>query len=104
MSPLIMLIVATVAVQAAKLSGAHVGRVGHLATLSMVLGAAGSGLTLLYTIADMVWYEHSTGFSAGNGPLGWIFLLGPFGFAAGQLVALVWWFIKSPEAVSSGAP
>jgi hypothetical protein len=104
MSPLLMLIVATVVVQIAKLSGARIAPVNQLSVRSAMLGAAGAGATLLYTIASMIWYEHTTGFSAGNGPLGWIFLFGPLGFSFGQLVALVWWWLQRPRAVVDGAP
>jgi hypothetical protein len=46
----------------------------------------------------MVWYEASTGYSAGNDPLGWIFSYGSVSTALGQLLALVqWWFKKSVE-------
>lgn len=58
---------------------------------SIRYAAIGAGLTLIYTIADMIWYEQTTGYSAGNGPLGWIFFLGPVGAAFGQLLALLKW-------------
>jgi hypothetical protein len=56
---------------------------------------AGAAVSLGSTIAWMVWYERSTGFSSGNAPLGWIFFYGPISVAVGELVALVhWWFQK----------
>ncbi len=53
---------------------------------------------MLLTIAWMTWNEKTSGFSAGNAPLAWIFFYGPFSVALGQLLALtVWWFKKPVE-------
>jgi|SRR5262245_40461788 len=63
----------------------------------------GAMVSLAFTIAGMVWYEKTTGFSAGNGPLGWIFIYGPPSAALGQLVALLhWWFMKPTSVSKSG--
>lgn len=51
----------------------------------------GAGLTLILTISHMVWYEKTTGYSAGNDPLGWLFFYGPISAALGQLIALIKW-------------
>jgi hypothetical protein len=57
--------------------------------LALLLAAAGAGVTLAATIVWMVWYEKTTGFSAGNAPLGWIFITGPGGVA----IAVVYGFV-----------
>lgn len=63
-----------------------------LASKSIKYGVVGAVISLVITIAWMVWYEHTSGYSAGNGPIGWIFFYGPISFAIGQVVALVkWW-------------
>lgn len=57
----------------------------------------------MLTIIAMVWYEASTGYNAGNGPLGWIFFYGPISAALGQLIAMVqWWFKNGNEGKYNG--
>ncbi len=48
-------------------------------------------VSLLLTIAWMVWYQYSTGYDAGNGIVGWIFFFGPASVALGQLIGLIQW-------------
>src|SRR5678815_1809752 len=52
---------------------------------------AGAGITLAATIAWMVWYERTTGYSAGNAPLGWIFFFGPAGVGISCVVGFMVW-------------
>jgi len=52
---------------------------------------AGAGITLTATITWMVWYEKTTGYSAGNAPLGWIFFFGPAGVAISFVVGFMVW-------------
>ena len=59
--------------------------------MTLKYAALGAAATLAFTIAAMLWYEYSTGYSADNGPLGWIFIYGPLGVAAGQAYALYRW-------------
>jgi hypothetical protein len=42
----------------------------------------------------MVSYEHTTGYSAGNAPIAWIFFYGPISAAMGEIVALVQWWMQ----------
>ena len=58
--------------------------------------AVSAALTLAYTIYWMIDYERTTGYSAGNGPLAWIFIYLPLSFTLGQFVGLIhWWQKKS---------
>jgi len=64
---------------------------------TFLYGLIGAGGTLLYTILWMIWYEISTGYGAGNGPLEWIFFLGPLSMAAGQILGIIVWGFKKPR-------
>lgn len=70
---------------------------GYLIFLSVIYGCVGAAATLAWTIYAMGNYESSSGVDAGNGPLGWIVLYGPLGFAAGELLALVQWWMSRPS-------
>ena len=63
----------------------------------------GSIASLACTIGWMVWYENTTGYSAGNAPLGWIFFYGPASAAVGQLLALVVWWFRKPLIATNAA-
>lgn len=66
--------------------------VGRLVIKSFKYSFIGVVISLLLTIAWMVWYEYSSGYSAGNGPIGWILFYGPVSVAIGQIMALSrWW-------------
>lgn len=95
MSPALVLIVAVAIVSIAKMSGKAADKIGRLAWTSAAFSVAGATATLILTVAWMTWYEKTTGYSAGNAPLGWIFFYGPLGAAFGQLVALALWCFKS---------
>jgi hypothetical protein len=60
---------------------------------ALVAAAFSLGLTII----SMIWYEHSTGYSAGNGPLGWIFIYGPLSAAIGEIIALIHWWVRKPQ-------
>ena len=99
LSPALMLVAALGVVFIAKMRGRPIERIGRLIWTSIAFALTGAVATLVLTIAWMMWYEKTTGYSAGNGPIGWIFFYGPLGAAAGQLVALVlWWFKSSTSA------
>lgn len=102
LSPLLMVIVAVVAVAMAKEHSVQKPRISVLVGLSIAFAIVGAVVSLIATIGWMAWYERSTGYSAGNGPLGWIFLYGPASAAIGQLVALIVWWFKKPKP--NGAP
>jgi hypothetical protein len=91
-----MLIAAAAIVSIARMRGKSVGKIGMLVWTSAAFAVAGAIATLAFTVAWMIWYEKTTGYSAGNAPLGWIFFYGPLGAAFGQLVALVLWWFKGP--------
>src|SRR5689334_11681372 len=99
-SPAIALAFAIVVVSIAKSKQLPKPSLKSLLLRTLLFGVAGAVTTLLVTVAWMLWYERSTGFSAGNAPVGWIFFYGPFGVALGQLCALtVWWFKRPPKQV-----
>jgi hypothetical protein len=97
LSPVAMLIVAAMVVALAKARGQAKPRVSTLIWITVALAIGGAAASLAYTIGWMVWYEKSTGYSAGNAPLGWIFFYGPASAAIGQLVALIIWWFKKPR-------
>lgn len=90
-----MLVATIVVVLIAKKRGRPIEKMGRLVWMSAAFALAGEVTTLALTIAWMNWYEKTTGYSAGNGPPGWIFFYGPLGAASGQLVALLLWWFKS---------
>lgn len=95
-SPLIMVVIAALLAIFSKKFSSRDRQLGFLVTRTLLYGVVGAGTSLAFTIAWMIWYEMSTGYSAGNGPLGWIFFYGPTSVALGQVAALVhWWFRKS---------
>ncbi len=98
-----MLVAAVVVVLIAKTRGRPIERIGRLVWTSAAFALAGAVATLVLTIAWMIWYEKTTGYSAGNGPLGWIFFYGPLGAASGQLVALLLWWLKSSASAHDDA-
>jgi hypothetical protein len=99
LSPIIVGLVAAAIAYAARVAKLQKPSGSSLDSISIVLGALGAGTTLLWTIAWMIWYENSTGYSAGNGPLGWIFILGPLGIASGEAVAVVLWWFGKPQRI-----
>lgn len=97
-----MIVAALVVVLIAKMRGRRIEKIGRLIWTSTAFAFVGAVATLVFTIAWMIWYEKNAGYSAGNGPLGWIFFYGPLGAAFGQLVALVLWF-KSSTSIHNNA-
>jgi hypothetical protein len=92
--------VAAVVVVVVKLTHVPKPSVLRLVRLTYLFTFLGAVASLIYTIVWMIWYEHSTGYSAGNARLGWIFFNGPVSAALGQLVALIaWWFKKPSQTV-----
>jgi hypothetical protein len=103
-SPLAMVVVAALAVGAARFWSLPKLRIGTLIWMSVGLAVVGAASSLIFTIAWMTWYERTTGISAGNGPLGWIFFYGPASVASGQFLALmIWWFRKVPSGSINAA-
>jgi hypothetical protein len=94
-SPVIAIFIACGVVAFARRTNRLKPRVSSLARLSFLFAVAGAGLSLILTLVWMSYYEKTTGYSAGNGPIGWFFFYGPSSVAMGQLLALgVWWFKK----------
>ena len=98
LSPIFVAVLEVAVVLIVKLKGLPKRSGTYLVILNVCFAAIGAVATLLYTIAWMISYTKSTGFSAGNAPLFWIFFWGPLGAALGQLIALVIWWFKKPIA------
>jgi hypothetical protein len=99
LSPILAAVLAALVVAIAKY--AHLSKSSYASLLisSLIFAAIGVAISLIVTIIWMIWYESSTGYSAGNAPLGWIFFYGPVSAAIGQLLALVkWWFTKAANS------
>jgi hypothetical protein len=96
LSPIIMIGIAIATYASARTRRLPKASGGLLLVLSLVYGVLGAIASLVWTIFWMQAYEAKTGYSAGNGPLGWIFFYGPVSFALGQGVALVHWWYKKP--------
>jgi hypothetical protein len=67
-----------------------------LVVRSVLYAGLGAAVSLAATIAWMVWYERTSGQSAGDAPIGWILFYGPLSAASGQIVALISWWIQKP--------
>jgi TRAP-type C4-dicarboxylate transport system permease small subunit len=89
-----MAIVAVIAFAYLKRSGYQMPRGNRLLGLSISYAIVGAIASLVLLIIWMIWYEKSTGYSAGNAPVGWIFFYGPLSAALGQLIALIQWWPK----------
>jgi hypothetical protein len=97
LSPLIIVIIAKLVFFLAKTAGLQKRDGKYLVSRSWWFELIGAGTSLLWLIDWMIKYEKNTGFSAGNAPLFWIFFYGPVSAAAGQLLALIVWWVKEPE-------
>ena len=97
LSPGLMILVAAGMVLYARTAQISKRSIGYVVSRSIVFAVIGAVASLLFTIGWMIWYERSTGYSAGNAPLGWIFFYGPLSAACGQLAALTAWWLKTPE-------
>ena len=97
LSPLFAALLAALVVLGTKLAHLPKPKATYLVELSLKYAVIGAGISLGLTIVWMIWYEKTTGYSAGNGPLGWIFFYGPLSAALGQLVALVRWWFKNEK-------
>jgi len=102
-SPVIMVFVSFVVFIISKSKTSHNDAGLMLMNKSIKYALIGAGITLIYTIVSMVWYEKTTGYSAGNGPLGWLFFYGPLGIALGQILALIKWRIELKHITSSSS-
>jgi hypothetical protein len=104
LSPLAMAVVAAAVVALAKASALSKPKISTLIWMTIAFAGAGAIASLLFTIGWMAWYEKTTGYSAGNGPLGWIFIYGPTSAAVGQFLALVlWWFMKAERGPANAS-
>jgi len=94
-SPLLMAVLAIILVMIAKLAALEKPSGVFLLSRSFAYAFVGVATSLVITIAWMIWYENTTGFGAGNAPLGWAFVYGPASAALGQFAALIHWWFKS---------
>jgi len=62
---------------------------GYWLCAGFLFAASAAGFSLLYTVIDMIQYERETGYSAGNAPVGWLFLCLPASIFLGIIAALV---------------
>ena len=95
-SPLAMIGVEAAVFDAVSRKGRPHAGAGWLVFLSGVYGVLAAALSLAWTIHWMGGYESETGYSAGNGPLGWIFMYGPLSMAVGQALGLFQWWNTKP--------
>ena len=93
-SPFIVAVFALIVVLIAKKAKLPKPSLTYLVNRSFVFAAIGAVSTLLLTIAWIIWYEHSTGYSANQTPFAWIFFFGPLSAALGQLLTPGMWWIK----------
>ena len=92
LSPVIMAVIVGLVVVYAKVSNLPKPGIDRLVARSVKYAAVGAGASLVLLIVLMIWYEQTTGYSAGNAPLGWLFFYGPVSAALGQMVALILWW------------
>jgi hypothetical protein len=97
LSPILAGVLATGVVLLANAKNIEKPPVLTLVVRSVAYAIAGGALSLACTIIWMIWYERSTGYDAGNAPLGWIFFYGPASAALGQIIALLHWWIQPPR-------
>ncbi len=90
-SPLIMLVVSAIAYFVVVYSKRPHAPVKRLVIVSLMYAGIMLVVSLLLTIAWMIWYQYSTGYDAGNAIVGWIFFFAPASVALGQLIGLVQW-------------
>ncbi len=96
LAPIIALLVAVAMVVFARMTGKSKANLSTLVRLSLLFALVGIVASLIFTIAWMSWYEKTSGYSAGNAPVGWLLFYGPFSSALGQLLALIVWWLKKP--------
>jgi hypothetical protein len=96
-SPLLVAVLALIVFFIAKKAKLSKPNWMYLVKRSFLFAVIGSGSTLLLTVVWIIWYEHSTGYSANQTPFAWIFFFGPLSAAFVQLLALWMWWIKKPS-------
>jgi hypothetical protein len=91
-----IVVLALIIVVALAAAGTDLRRpsVTELLLRTVVYAVAAAAISLGGTIAWMIWYEKTTGYSAGNAPLGWIFYYGPLSAGIGEFIALIHWSIR----------
>lgn len=90
-SPIYALGISVVGATSARLVSKKQPSIGKLVLRSFAYIGIFLVLSLAYTIYAMWHYEKTTGYSAGNGPLGWIFIYAPLSIACGIIIALLHW-------------
>jgi len=93
-SPVYALGVSIVCSVVVRVLGRKQYRIPPLVIRSVLYIGLGLVLSLAYTILGMWHYESTTGYSAGNGPLGWIFIYAPLSVACGFILGLIHWLVK----------
>jgi len=101
-SPVLVTALAVAMAISAYQSGTPVQQLWALAGRMMLFAFIGAALSLVATLACMIWYEHTTGYSAGDAPLGWLFFYGPISISLGELGAMVTWWRTMRRAQAAG--
>src|SRR6185436_17239395 len=96
-SPFIVAVFALIVVLIAKKAKLSKPSLTYLVSRGFCLVEMVGFFTFLLTIAWIIWYERSTGYSANQTPFAWIFFFGPLSAALGQLLALGMWWNELPR-------
>jgi hypothetical protein len=103
LSPVVIAVVAATVVGVTRFYALSKPKTSTLIWMTIGFAGVGALASLIFTIVWMVLYERTTGYSAGNGPVAWIFFYGPASAALGQLLALVVWWFRKPQRGSANA-
>ena len=90
-SPIYALIASVVGATAASVYSKKQPSILSLIFTSLTYIALCLFISLAYTIYAMWQYEKTTGYSSGNGPLGWIIFYAPLSITCGIIFALLHW-------------
>ena len=90
-SPIITLLILAIGAVAARKYSSKQPSISGLVVTSLIYAGACLVLSLIGTIFWMSYYENTTGYSAGNAPLGWIFFYAPLSITLGMLIAFIHW-------------
>ena len=102
-SPFIVAVFALIVVLIAKKAKLSKPSLTYLVSRSLVFAAIGAVSTLLLTIAWIIWYEHSTGYSANQTPFAWIFFLDRLAQPLGNFSLSACGGLKSQAEIRTGS-
>ena len=93
-SPLYAFIVSVVIAILFRIFSKNPPPIRNLINNSLIYIGVFLATSFVYMIIWMVYYEYTTEFSAGNAPLGWIFIYAPLAITCGLIIGLFHWIIK----------